>query len=1007
MKKQLLVLLFFFSAVAAYSQHTITGVVTSSEDGMPVIGASVVVKGNASLGTITDIDGNYSIKAPDNSTLVFSYVGMETQEVKAGKQSVINVVMKPSSIMVDEVVVTAMGVKAEKKKLNYAVQTLDSKEVMGGVSTNLVSTMQGKISGLSVSSTGGSPNASSQITIRGISSVNPSQSNEPLLVIDGIAVSGSGVMSQLNPSDVENMTVLKGAAASALYGQDAANGVIIITTKDGKEGKITVNANADFQVENAFRTPKIQRTYVPGVRGFISAGTPMGGWGPMVNPGEEVFDNVSNYFKTGLVQKYNVNVSGGSEKFSAYASAGYSMSKGIVPEDYLDRMNILLKGNYTVNKYLKISMSLNLINSKSRDAGDSDNLSTVYNWPINDDIRNYRVGDGTVRWLYDPNTLDDLEKTALKVNPLWHRYEDEGVSNSTRNILMGNIVWTPLKGLEFNGRASFDENHSSTESLLEPLFQKKDFIDPSVADLSYFGKYSYSQGRSQLLTLQALATYRYDINKNFNFNVLVGFESKEKRSVSLKTGGAGYQINGFQSIANLGPEEIGKNTSLEHSKKRTFGYFGELRFDYRGIANISATARQDYTSTLTQKSYFYPSITGGIIFSELLNISSDVFTYGKLRGNWAKVGKDTNPYVFDKRFVQKSSFPDKGYGVDPTHSSAIILDPEFSGSWEIGLDLRFFQDKTKLDIAYYSTSVDNQIVNVRVSPTQGNILQTRNEGSIENRGLEVQLNQEIIRNRDWQWNANLNFGFNRGRVKSLPDDIIEIQGTQYGDIFPTAYLNGSTTAFSGKDYKRNSNGQIICTADGFPIISPVKGNLIGNREPDFLMGISSFLTWKNISLSFLLDIRKGGDIANVTSRSLFSNGQSRFVEKYRNREIVVDGVVEQPDGTFVKNTRPIILDQTNMNTYFYAVSSNFIEDGSYLRMSYVTLGYDFTSLLKRTLIQGLRVSFTGRNLFMLTKYTGGDPQISAGSAGGTGKGGVENFGIPSTRSFDLSLNVTF
>ena len=183
--------------------------------------------------------------------------------------------------------------------------------------------------------------------------------------------------------------------------------------------------------------------------------------------------------------------------------------------------------------------------------------------------------------------------------------------------------------------------------------------------------------------------------------------------------------------------------------------------------------------------------------------------------------------------------------------------------------------------------------------------------------------------------------------------------------------------------------------------------MIGNREPDFLMGISSFLTWKNISLSFLLDIRKGGDIANVTSRSLFSNGQSRFVEKYRNREIVVDGVVEQPDGTFVKNTRPIILDQTNMNTYFYAVSSNFIEDGSYLRMSYVTLGYDFTSLLKRTLIQGLRVSFTGRNLFMLTKYTGGDPQISAGSAGGTGKGGVENFGIPSTRSFDLSLNVTF
>lgn len=252
MKKQLLVLLFLFSAVVTYSQHTITGVVTSSEDGMPVIGASVVVKGDANLGTITDIDGKYSIKAPDNSTLVFSYVGMETHEVKIGKQSVVNVVMKPSSIMVDEVVVTAMGVKAEKKKLNYAVQSLDSEEIMGGANTNFVNTLQGKISGLSVSTSGGSPNASSQITIRGISSINAGQSNEPLLIIDGVAVSGAGVASQINPADIENMTVLKGSAASALYGQEAANGVIMITTKSGKEGKITVNANASVQFEDVF-----------------------------------------------------------------------------------------------------------------------------------------------------------------------------------------------------------------------------------------------------------------------------------------------------------------------------------------------------------------------------------------------------------------------------------------------------------------------------------------------------------------------------------------------------------------------------------------------------------------------------------------------------------------------------------------------------------------------------------------------------------------------------------
>ena len=1005
MKKQLLVLLFLFSAVVTYSQHTITGVVTSSEDGMPVIGASVVVKGDANLGTITDIDGKYSIKAPDNSTLVFSYVGMETHEVKIGKQSVVNVVMKPSSIMVDEVVVTAMGVKAEKKKLNYAVQSLDSEEIMGGANTNFVNTLQGKISGLSVSTSGGSPNASSQITIRGISSINAGQSNEPLLIIDGVAVSGAGVASQINPADIENMTVLIGSAASALYGQEAANGVIMITTKSGKEGKITVNANASVQFEDVFRLPKLQTTYVPGGRGIMSAGTPTGGWGPMIQPGEKIYDNVSNFFQTGLTHKYDVSVSGGTDKFSAYASASYSMAEGVVPNDYQDRMNFLLKGTYEISKNLKVNMSANIMKTKSRGAGDV--LSTVYNWPINDDIRIYQNPNGTPRWLYPMEGLTDTEKQAVALSPLWSRYRDNGESNATRNILMGSVNWTPIKGLELSGRVSFDENHSSSESQTAARFKKTDFENSENVPLSYFGEYDYSQSRSQLLTVQALATYRWDLSKDFNLNFLAGYELKERKSVELATGGDGFIVSGFESISNLDPLEIGKNTTLYHSLKRNLGYFGEIRLDYKGIAHISGTARNDYSSTLSEKSYFYPSVTAGVIFSELFHISNEFFTYGKLRGNWAQVGKDTNPYAFDKRFVIKGSFPDQGFGVDPTKSRAQWLDPELASSWEVGLDLRFFNDKTKFDLAYYQTKVDNQIVTVRVSPTQGNILQTRNEGAIQNKGVELQWNQEIMRNRDFQWYANLNFGFNRGKVTNLPDDIVEIQGTQYGDIFPTAYLNGSTTAISGKDYMRSPDGQVVCTADGYPIISPVKGNLIGDREPDFLLGLSSNISWKNFTLSFLLDSRKGGDVVNVTSRSLLSSGQSSFAEKYRNREVVVNGVVQQSDGTYIKNTKPIILDQTTMNTYFYAVSSNFIEDGSYLRLSYVTLGYDFTPLLRNTAIKGLRFSITGRNLFLMTKYTGCDPQISAGKSGGTGRMGIDNFAVPSTRSFNFSINATF
>ena len=330
-------------------------------------------------------------------------------------------------------------------------------------------------------------------------------------------------------------------------------------------------------------------------------------------------------------------------------------------------------------------------------------------------------------------------------------------------------------------------------------------------------------------------------------------------------------------------------------------------------------------------------------------------------------------------------------------------------SWEIGGDLRFFDNKTKLDIAYYSTSVDNQIVTVRVSPASGFILQTRNEGKINNHGVEFTLEQEILKSKKFKWNANINFGLNRGVVVSLPEDIIELQGTQYGDIFPTAYLNGSTTAISGKDYLRTDDGRVIVGTDGKPKINPTKSVLIGNREPDFLMGLSSTFKYKEASLSFLLDGRKGGDVVNVTGRGLWSAGQNKSLEFYRGRQIVWDGVVQQADGSFVKNTTPIVLDYRTIAESYAGVSSNFIEDGSYIRLSYVTLSYNLSKLLgKASSFKGLSCSITGSNLFLLTKYTGSDPQTNANTAaGGTGGMGIDNYPIPRTRSFNFTLNANF
>ena len=1024
MRRQVLLLLFSLFAIVGFAQQrTVTGTVVSAEDGLPVIGASVHVKGT-SQGATTDLDGKYSIKVNENASLTFSYVGMQPKTVQVGNQSVINVTLTSSSTQLDEVVVTAMGIREEKKKLNFAVQSLNADEVTAGQSANFVNSLQGKIAGVQVSGSGGSPNSSSQIIIRAISSINLGQNNEPLFIIDGMPMRGGGSSAgDINPNDIENMTVLKGAAASALYGSEAANGVILITTKSGKTGQIVVNGSASVQIDNSVRIPKIQQKYAPGNLGFYKENSVTGGWGPLLKEGEKTYDNVGNFLGTGLYQKYDVNASGGTDKFTAYASFNYTSTDGVVPEDYKNRMGALLKATFTPSKWVKINASLNYIDTKSRSFGNE--MSTIYTWPINNDMRVYKTPLGKPVYSiedggrYDNwNALTDANKIAAGVSPYWGRYEDGGETQSSRTILNGSIEWTPIKDLTFTGKIAYDKGYTTSDAYAKPRFDKDELDESVISKYLYkFGSYKFEPSRSELLTVQGLATYKVDLFKDFSMNLLAGAEIMINKSYEATMAGQEFVLEGdYYSFNNTNTENWLKTgdypISYFRSKKNKYGYFGELRFDYKGIAQLSGTARYDGSSTLKQaekSSYFYPSVTAGLIFSELFHISNDWFSYGKIRGNWAQVGKDATPNKFTKAYREASTFPDGGYSVDPTASYAITLEPEMTKSWEIGADLRFFDSRTRLDVAYYSTTVNNQIVTVRVSPSSGTILQVRNEGSIENHGVEATLSQDILRSKDFEWTANLNFGLNRGVVKSLPEDVSEGQGTQFSDIYTTAYLNGSTTGISGKDYMRAPDGQILIDEDGYPIINPAKSVYIGNREPDFLMGLSSTFRWKDLTVSFLLDGRVGGDVYNGTARSLFTNGMHKSLENYRNREVVVKGVVAQPDGTYVQNNKPIILNQTNLNTYFYGVSSNFIEDGSYLRLSYVTVGYDFTRFLKKgnPYIKGLRASITGRNLFLLTKYSGSDPQISTSAAYGTGTMGIDNMSIPATRSFNFTINATF
>lgn len=1040
MKKQLFLLLFSLITIMAQAR-VVTGTVYDS-DGEPALGASVSLKG-AKTGVATDFDGKYSINVPnDNAVLTFSMVGHKTVFETVGSRTVIDVNLPANAEVLDAVVVTAMGQSQAKSKLNFGVQELKSDEVLAGQSANFVNSLQGKVAGVRVSTSGGSPNSASQIVIRAISSINNAQSNEPLFVIDGMPIRGGGSsIGDINPSDIETMSVLKGAAASALYGQEGANGVIIITTKSGKEGKVNVAVNGGWEISNTLNLPSLQKEYIGGANGFYVANS-SGGWGPKMNSDDVYYDNVGNFLGTGFMQKYDISLSGGNDKYSAYASANFMDNEGVVPKDYKKRMGVFVKGEFTPSKAMKIMLSANFIDSKSRGFGNS--MSTIYGWSINRDMADYRLENGLPNWgnRYDDwDILTNSQRVGATLSPYYSRYMDKSRTESSRVIINTSIQWEPIKNLTITGKFNYDKGWSSYESSTVPRFTTsgKEFIFdpvydeegnqigtefPSAIKQAYderMGTYTFQPSRSERATAQLLGNYYWKINDNFNLNFFVGGEYSESKSYSAGLGGIHYVLDGdFYSLNNCDNEYLkygsgDYNVYLNHAKRNKFGYFGEMRFDYRNVIQLSVTGRLDGSSTLKQmtSTYFYPSFTGGIIFSELLGIGSSngVFNYGKIRGNWAKVGKDAPANQFSDNYKQWSTFPDKGFGVNPTISKAITLEPEMTKSWEIGADLRFFRNRTRLDVAYYNTSVDNQIVTVRVSPASGTILQTRNEGCIENKGLELTLNQDILSTKDFSWTATLNFSYNRGKVVSLPENVALIQGGQYGDIFTVAYVGESTTGLAGIDYERSAAGDVIIDENGLPKVSPVKQTYIGNREPDCLLGLGSTFTWKDLSLSFLLDGRIGGDVANITSRSLYSNGQNALLVPYRNRKVVFKGVVDNGDGTYRPNTTPVILDQTTFNNYIYNVSSNFIEDGSYLRMSYVTLAYDFSNLMKRlgssNPIKGLKCSLTGRNLFLLTKYTGADPQVMPSASNGTGSMGIDNYSVPSLRSFNFNVNVTF
>ncbi len=983
------------------STKTVTGIVTD-EKGETLPGVNVVVKGTTN-GTITNIDGVYSIEVEDGTTLIFSFIGFATQQISVGNKNKIDVMLREDSHGLEEVVVTSMGISQEKKRLNFAVQAVTADEITRDKQPNFVDALQGRIAGVEISGTGGSPNATSQILIRGASSINTGKSNEPIFILNGMHISGgASKAAEINPNDIENVTILKGAAAAALYGQEAANGAIMITTKSGKDGKVEVHLGSSLQIDQPFRIPEQQNMYLRGSLGVYREES-KGGWGPLMPEGTKTYNNIDNYLKNGFFQKYDLSVSGGNKKFTTYGSASYTNHKGIVPEDYLKRFSVLLKSDYNIRENLSLGFMADISERESRGAG---SLSSVYSWPIDDDMRNYKNPDGSIRWLY----VNSNNRYYSPLNPNWSRYEDSGKSITYRSLLQGTVKWSPIKNLDITGRIGYDLTNSESLSTTTPRWDLEPGIEPTAEDLPFLGSMFYYDGKSAMLNFGTFAQYNTKLSSSFSLNLLAGIDFKQQRSRSVKMGGRDFIVPGFESINNL--NDIRKESiRMSRREYNIFGIFGEAKLDYKGLAQIGVTGRNDHTSTLPENvnSYFYPSFSGGLIFTEIFNIQSSIINFGKLRGNWAQVGKDTGPYQ-QNDYYKPMPHPDGGYGVDPTRSSNPYLEPEFTTSWEVGMSLRLFNDKTHLDVAYYSTFVDNQIVVARVSPASGKILQTRNEGDISNKGIEITWDQKIVSNESFSWNMTTNFAHNKGTVGSLPDNVTEIYhyAGQIGDIRPSSYLHGPVFAITGKDYLRTDAGQVIVDENGFPKINSGSALLIGNREADFSIGWQNYFQYRSWSLSALVNMRKGGDVVNGTLKNLMSSGMAKNLEDYRNREILVEGVVEQPDGSFSPNANPVIFDQLFYINYYAPVGSNFVEEASFVRLSNVTLTYDMSYLTRKIGISGLKLSITGRNLLLLTNYSGSDPIVNyTGTSGGAGTYGIDNMPIPNPRSFLFNISANF
>ena len=1038
----------FITPTAVQQQKTtVAGTVTDAA-GEPIIGASIVVKGT-SRGTVSDADGYFTLSAPQGATLEVSCIGFEKKTIKVPTSGKVSVSLSEDSRSLGDVVVTAMGIKKERKALGYSVTDMKADELMKNKNTNVINSLAGKVPGVNITQSSGAAGAGANIVIRGANSTAEGRSNQPLFVVDGIiydnstsVVGNSGTdgmtrnattfsnrVMDINPEDIADISVLKGAAAAALYGSRAADGAIIITTKKGAEGSVKVDYSGKVSASFATKLPEAQKQFGRGAysdNGVFNDLT-YNSWGKAYDGSETLYDNIGNFFRTGAVFDNNVSISGGSKNQSFFLSLSNYNQQGIVRKTGYDKTTVRFNGE---QKYGKLTVSANVTYSLSTtdktltsgglyDSGGTGTMTALYSWPLQEDMSHYLNDDGTKYRLFD----GVWELANDKENPYWIINKDKMYDKTHRftGALSGNYKLTDW--WDVTARFGYDNYTTDAYTYIAP--------GSVVKELYQNGRLSKSDYRYEYWSTNVMTNLHKTFG-DFDLGLMLGTTAESTERLNQTHWGYNFTTPGTVSFSNIASSN--KFFDDATSKKRLVGVYGEARAAYKNLAYLTFTGRNDWSSTLPldNRSYFYSSASGALVFTELLP-KNDILSFGKVRASWAQVGKDADPYA--TLTYLESPIVYGGYtGVGNVYTKGnSILKPEIQTAWEIGTELRFLNGRLGLDWTYYHSSTKNQIASPRLSNAGGYIMMSINSGSVINEGMEVSITGKPFDGKDFKWESSLNFSYNKGRLGDFLDGVGMFYPTdaQFGTVKSASVPNGGKfMALVGTRFETQHDADGNEISGGKYLIDPTTGlykvhsgsnDVVGNREPKLIGGWNNTFTYKNLSLSFLLDFRIGGDVFNGTEQFMVNNGLSKLTTLNNRQSVTVDGINANTGEAYTATYEAGKTYTFGETTYSgeamiqkywsnYADNSyNFIQSVNWLKLRSLSLSYDFTSLLpSHNIIKRLSANITGQNLLTWTNYKGMDPEVcTAGGTGGSGATGIDYCSVPSVRTVTFGVNVTF